>query len=124
MVKSLAARKICYLHLLDARPDAGLVDQTNDAATQSVATLLRPLFPGPFIVSGGLTADPAEQALAAGTADLVAFGRSFIADPDLPRRLALGAPLNAPDRSTFYGGTERGYADYPSLEEVGALGAL
>jgi N-ethylmaleimide reductase len=116
--KALAARKLGYLHLIEARVRAGLVDQTDEAAPQSVATLLRPLFPGPFIVSGGFTAETAEQALAAGTADLVAFGRSFIANPDLPRRLALGAQLNTPDRSTFYGGTELGYTDYPSLEEA------
>ena len=123
VLKGLAARKIGYLHLIEARVRAGLVDQTDDTAPQSVATLLRPLFAGPFIVSGGFTAETAEQALAAGTADLVAFGRSFIANPDLPRRLALGAELNAPDRSTFYGGMERGYTDYPSLEEVGAFSA-
>jgi N-ethylmaleimide reductase len=121
VVKSLAARHIGYLHLIEARVRAGLVDQTDDTAPQSVATLLRPLFPGPFIVSGGFTAETAEQALAAGAADLVAFGRPFIANPDLPRRLALGAQLNPPDRSTFYGGTECGYTDYPSLEEAGAF---
>ncbi|HBY26050.1 MAG TPA: alkene reductase [Bradyrhizobium sp.] len=123
VIKQLAARQIGFLHLIEARVRAGLVDQTDDAAPQSVATLLRPLFPGPFIVSGGFTAETAEEALAAGTADLVAFGRAFIANPDLPRRLALGAPLNAPDRSTFYGGAERGYTDYPSLDEVGAFSA-
>jgi N-ethylmaleimide reductase len=123
VIKGLALRKLGFLHLIEARVRAGLVDQTDDAAPQSVATLLRPLFPGPFIVSGGFTADTAEQALAEGTADLVAFGRAFIANPDLPRRLALRAQLNAPDRSTFYGGTERGYTDYPSLDEVGAVSA-
>jgi N-ethylmaleimide reductase len=121
VVKGLAARKIGFLHLIEARARAGLVDQTDDAAPRSVAALLRPAFPGPFIVSGGFTAEAAEQVLADGTADLVAFGRAFIANPDLPRRLSLGAQLNAPDRSTFYGGTERGYTDYPSLEEVGAF---
>jgi N-ethylmaleimide reductase len=121
VVKALAARKICYLHLIEARVRAGIVDQTDDTAPQSVAALLRPLFPRPFIVSGGFTAETADHALAAGTADLVAFGRSFIANPDLPRRLTLGAQLNAPDRSTFYGGAERGYTDYPSLEELGAF---
>lgn len=54
----------------------------------------------------------------AGTADLIAFGRAFIANPDLPKRLALGAPLNAPDKSTFYGGGAAGYTDYPALEEL------
>ena len=48
-------------------------------------------------------------------ADLVAFGRLFIANPDLPRRLREGAPLNTPDRSTFYGGGQAGYTDYPAL---------
>ncbi|TWC05339.1 N-ethylmaleimide reductase [Bradyrhizobium macuxiense] len=123
VIKELAARDVGFLHLIEARVRAGLVDQTDDAAPQSVATLLRPLFPGAFIVSGGFTAETAEQALAAGTADLVAFGRAFIANPDLPRRLALGARLNEPDRSTFYGGAERGYTDYPSLDEVGVFSA-
>jgi len=76
----------------------------NHEAPPSVATLFRPLFPGVLIISGGFTADTAEQALADGAADLVAFGRAFIANPDLPKRLALGAPLNVPDKSTFYGG--------------------
>jgi N-ethylmaleimide reductase len=123
VVEGLAARRTGFLHLIEARVRAGLVDQMDDAAPQSVAALLRPLFPGPFIVSGGFSADTAEQALAAGTADLVAFGRAFIANPDLPRRLVLGAQLNNPDRATFYGGTERGYTDYPSLDEVGAFSA-
>jgi N-ethylmaleimide reductase len=120
VVKGLAARDICYLHVIEARARAGLVDQTNDAVPQSVASLLRPLFSGPLIVSGGFTVDTAEQAIADGTADLVAFGRSFIANPDLPKRISLGAQLNAPDRSTFYGGAERGYTDYPTLDELAA----
>lgn len=123
VLRGLAARGICFLDLIEARARAGLVDQTNDAVPQSVASLLRPHFPGPLLVSGGFTAETAEEVLAAGTADLVGFGRPFIANPDLPRRFALGAKLNAPDRSTFYGGTERGYTDYPSLEELGAFSA-
>jgi 2,4-dienoyl-CoA reductase-like NADH-dependent reductase (Old Yellow Enzyme family) len=54
-------------------------------------------------------------AVSAGAADLVAFGRLFLANPDLPARFAKGAPLNTPDPDTFYGGDERGYTDYPSL---------
>ena len=56
----------------------------------------------------------AERALADG-ADLVAFGRPFIANPDLVERLRQGAPWNTPDRMTFYGGGEKGYTDYPTL---------
>jgi N-ethylmaleimide reductase len=66
------------------------------------------------MVNNGYTRELAEQALAGG-ADLVAFGRPFIANPDLTRRLREGAPLNTPDRATFYGGDERGYTDYPAL---------
>jgi N-ethylmaleimide reductase len=120
VIKALAARGICYLHLIEPRVRAGVVEETNDEAPRSVATLFRSQFPGPLIVSGGFTADTAEQALAAGTADLIAFGRAFIANPDLSRRFALHAPLNAPDLSTFYGGGERGYTDYPSIDEIGA----
>lgn len=118
VVKGLAARGICYLHLIEASSRGGLVEQTNDAAPPSVAALLRPLFSGPLIVSGGFTPTSGEAALQAGTADLVAFGRAFIANPDLPKRLALGAELNTADRTTFYGGAERGYTDYPALEEA------
>jgi 2,4-dienoyl-CoA reductase-like NADH-dependent reductase (Old Yellow Enzyme family) len=61
--------------------------------------------------------DPtAEAAIAGGDADAVAFGRAFIADPDLPDRIRRGATLNPYDRATFYGGDERGYTDYPALE--------
>lgn len=123
VIKELAARGIGYLHIIEPRVRAGIVDQINEAVPQSVARIFRPLFPAPLIVSGGSTAESAEQVLAEGTADLVAFGRLFIANPDLPKRLALGAQLNAPDRATFYGGAERGYTDYPSLEELNALSA-
>lgn len=119
VIKALAARGICYLHLIEPRVRAGVVEETNDEAPRSVATLFRSQFPGPLIVSGGFTADTAEQALAAGTADLIAFGRAFIANPDLSRRFALHAPLNAPDLSTFYGGGAAGYVDYPVLESAG-----
>ena len=66
------------------------------------------------MVNNGLDGASADQSLRGG-ADLIAFGRLFIANPDLPRRLRKGAQLNAPDRSTFYGGNEKGYTDYPAL---------
>lgn len=121
VIEALAARGVGYLHLIEPSVRAGLTDEADHTAPQSIAALLRPLFPGPLIASGGFTAETAEQALAAGTADLIAFGRAFIANPDLPRRLITGAPLNAPDKATFYGGGERGYTDYPALESLGAV---
>ncbi|HWQ09725.1 MAG TPA: hypothetical protein VN436_11470, partial [Holophaga sp.] len=59
--------------------------------------------------------DRAETDLAAGRGDLVAFGRPFLANPDLPARLRMRAPLNEPDASTFYAPGEKGYTDYPAL---------
>lgn len=58
----------------------------------------------------------AERAIASGIADAIAFGRLFIANPDLPERFRRGASLNEPDPSTFYGGGEKGYTDYPFME--------
>jgi N-ethylmaleimide reductase len=60
------------------------------------------------------------EAVASGVADLVAFGKAFIANPDLGRRLRAGAPLNVPDTATFYGGGAAGYTDYPSLDAATA----
>lgn len=71
---------------------------------------------GAWITNNGFNRTLAEQSLAQG-ADLVAFGRSFLANPDLTRRLRDDAPLNAPDRATFYGGGEKGYTDYPALQD-------
>ena len=69
-----------------------------------------------MIAAGGFTPEAAARAVAGGSVDAVAFGRLFIANPDLPRRIQLGAPLNRYDRTTFYGGDARGYTDYPALE--------
>ncbi|HTY93201.1 MAG TPA: alkene reductase [Steroidobacteraceae bacterium] len=76
---------------------------------------LKAAFGGVYIANEGFTFESATQALAAGEADAVAFGRLFIANPDLPRRLKLGAPLNEPDIPGFYAGGAKGYTDYPSL---------
>jgi len=69
---------------------------------------------GAWMVNNGYTLELANQALQEG-ADLVAFGRPFIANPDLPQRLRTGAALNPPDRATWYGGSAKGYTDYPTL---------
>ena len=86
-----------------------------------ITPALRAIFRGPLMANGGYGRETADAALARGQADLVSFGVPFLANPDLPRRLREGAPLNAPDRATFYGGGEHGYTDYPALETAGAL---
>jgi N-ethylmaleimide reductase len=76
---------------------------------------LRRRFRGTYIANNGYDRTAAETALAAGKADLIAFGRPFIANPDLVERLRRDAPLNELDQATLYGGGEKGYTDYPSL---------
>jgi N-ethylmaleimide reductase len=77
--------------------------------------LLRSAFHGPIIANAGLTADSGEAILESHLAEAIAFGVPFLANPDLPLRLASGAPLNLPDVPTFYQGGEKGYIDYPVL---------
>ena len=86
----------------------------------SLGPELKALFGGVYIANEGFTQETAEQALAAGTADAVAFGTPFIANPDLPARFAGRAPLNAPVPATFYAPGPAGYVDYPALETVAA----
>jgi N-ethylmaleimide reductase len=74
-------------------------------------------FGGAWIVNNGYQRSMALDAVASGVADLVSFGRPFIANPDLVRRLREDAPLNAPDTRTFFGGGAKGYVDYPTLPE-------
>lgn len=81
---------------------------------------LKKIFGGVLIANEKFTRESAEQVLAAGEADAVAFGKPFIANPDLPLRFATDAPLNEPDPSTFYASGPKGYTDYPSLETAAA----
>ncbi|MET0431314.1 MAG: alkene reductase [Hyphomicrobium sp.] len=81
----------------------------------AISPELKKVFGGVFIGNEKFTKDSAEAAINAGTIDAVAFGKQFIANPDLPERFRLDAPLNPPDPASFYGGTEKGYTDYPAL---------
>ena len=84
------------------------------------AARLRKIFRGEISAAGGFEPDSAEAAAREGDADLVAFGRHFVANPDLPKRIRLGLPLNADDRDTFYTFDARGYTDYPFYEQRSA----
>ena len=81
---------------------------------------LRQRFGGAYMANNGYDFRRATGAVARGDADLVSFGRLYIANPDLVERFRLGAPLNEPDESTFYGGDARGYTDYPVLAAAAA----
>ncbi len=115
VLKRLAERSIAYAHLVEPRANGG-ADGNLDANAPDAAASFRQAFPGVLLSAGGYQGESAAGAIASGHADAIAFGRWFISNPDLPHRLRVGAPLQAYDRSTFYGGTERGYTDYPMLE--------
>ncbi len=105
----LATRGLAFLHL--SEPDwAG-----GPALTDEYRSQLKAAFPGPIVGAGAYTTEKAQRLLDAGFIDAVAFGRSYIANPDLAERLRAGADLNAPNPKTFYGGGAEGYTDYPAL---------
>jgi N-ethylmaleimide reductase len=101
---------LAYLHLVE-----GQTGGPRDLPEGADLSKLRSLFHGVYMANNGYDRDLAIRAVEDGTVDLVAFGKLFIANPDLVERLRIGAPLNEPDRTTFYGGGEKGYTDYPTL---------
>jgi N-ethylmaleimide reductase len=112
VAQRLDALNLAYLHLIEPRV-LGNVDDDSKDPNPVAAQLIRKHYKGVIIAAGGFKGDTAEAILQAGDADLVAFGRDFIANPDLPERLRKGLPLNPYDRPTFFGGTGTGYTDYP-----------
>ncbi len=115
VARGLDRRDIAYLHVIES----ALLPEG-----ERIAPALRALFKGPFILAADFTRDSAEAAIAEGRADFIAFGRLYIANPDLVERFRIGAPLNAPDVSTFSSGGDAGYIDYPTLAQQLALGGL
>ena len=102
---------LAYLHVIEPRVKGG--QTLHDGHPPMAAARLRKIFTGPVIAAGGFDGEGASEILDKGEADFVAFGRHFIANPDLVERLRLGVPLNPYDRSTFYSRGAKGYTDYP-----------
>jgi N-ethylmaleimide reductase len=117
IVESLNELRLAYLHLVN--PAIAALDKgaEPDAGTMRMAELIRQKYRGTLMLAGGFSRDTAERWLEEDRADLIAFGRKFLANPDLPERLKSRASLNEPDPITFYGGGEKGYTDYPSLAQ-------
>ena len=109
LVDGLSALGLLYVHVLDHSAMGA------PAVPAAIKAVLRAAFDGPFILAGGFDHRGAEQVLVEGQADLVAFGRPFLANPDLVARMKVDAPLNAPDMDTFYTPGAKGYTDYPAL---------
>jgi len=115
VAKALAPLGLAYLHIVEPRVIGS--QEEADGLPPVAAVNLRQFFKGTIMAAGGFDPKGAEEIVTKGDADLVAFGRHFIANPDLPRRIRLGLPLNPYDRSSFYGGNTHGYTDYPFYEE-------
>ena len=104
---------LAYLHLVDH--SAMGAPKPEPATVQAICQVFRAAGGGTVILSGGYDAERAEADLQSGAADLIAFGRPFIANPDLAARLQSGKELAVPDQTTFYSPGEAGYTDYPVL---------
>jgi N-ethylmaleimide reductase len=110
-VERLNKFRIGYLHVVECPQDGPQNNESEWALLRS----LKELWKGFYVVNGGYDGPRGAEAIRSGYADAIAYGRAFLANPDLPRRLQLGSPLNVPDQQTFYGGDARGYTDYPCL---------
>jgi N-ethylmaleimide reductase len=107
---------LAYLHVIEPRVVGSYMDE--DGIEPVASMQLRKIFKGRIMAAGGFDRDGAVAIIQNGHADLVAFGRHFLANPDLPYRYQHGLQLNPYDRDTFYGGDETGYLDYPYYEST------
>ena len=117
-IKSLDPLGLAYLHFVEPRSSGAGRAEVNHQNMPAAMVLFRPIWSGKLITAGGFTGETADAAISAGHADAIAFGRIFISNPDLPRRLQLGFPLTPYNRATFFGGEEIGYTDYPAHDEL------
>jgi N-ethylmaleimide reductase len=120
LATQLNTRGLAYLHVIS--PHSQVTAESIDKETSKqvhladrVLKAIRSRYDGVLMLAGGFDRDSAETSLARGDADLLAFGKPFLANPDLPKRLQQRAALNAPNPQTFYGGGASGYTDYPFL---------
>jgi len=118
VIRALDPSGLAYLHFIEPRSSGAGRAEVNHQNVPSAMVLFRPIWRGVLISAGGFTGETAEAAIADGHADAIAFGRIFISNPDLPRRLREGFPLTPYNRATFYGGEEIGYTDYPVHDGV------
>jgi len=112
VVQALRPLEIAYIHVIEP-VGAGWTSEPEGG--NRLTPRLRRTFGGLLIANGGHGRESADSILGTGEADLVSFGATFLANPDLPKRLRLRAALNVPNPHTFYGGDSRGYTDYPVL---------
>jgi N-ethylmaleimide reductase len=112
-VEQLNGFGLAYLHVIE-----GATQGPREVAGGFDLQILRRLFKGLYMANNGYDLKLALEARRHNLADLISFGRAFIANPDLVERLRIGAPLNTPDAATFFGGGAAGYTDYPALSSA------
>ena len=110
VAKKLSDYPLAYLHVLEGDMMSG--ERNVDYLA------LRECFAGLYMANNGYDQESGNSAIEQGHADMVAYGKLFISNPDLPERFAKNLPLNEPDQATFYGGDEKGYADYPKYVDA------
>lgn len=115
VLNKLNRKQIAYVHMIEPRATGAGAGADTIQNAPSACDLFRRFFKGAFISAGGYIPDTAQEALATGQADAVAFGRFYISNPDLLDRIKQDASLAPYNRATFYGGGEKGYTDYPIL---------
>ncbi len=115
VLEKLDERKIAFLDLIEPRSSGAGGGDSEVENAPNTANIFREKFKGVLISAGGYNPELAKEAVESGKTDAVAFGRYFISNPDLPRRIKEGKELNKYNRATFYGGAEAGYTDYPVL---------
>ncbi len=108
MALALSALPLAYLHVVETLESVKVFDYKK----------LRDSFKGLYIANAGYDLKRSVDAISSGAADLISYAQLFLANPDLPERFAKDVPLNSPDPATFYGGDEKGYTDYPSLDAL------
>lgn len=119
LLKQLNKYDLAFVHLMEPMEDVSNLPNYPKKVTE----FFRPFYDGTLITNAGFDQESGNQTIENGTADLVAYGRLFLANPDLPERFAAHAELNEPNPDTFYGGDEKGYTDYPFMDETEKVAA-
>jgi N-ethylmaleimide reductase len=110
--------RLAYLHIVNPAKDDLEANRPPTPRAMRMLRLIREKYKGLLMIAGGFDRETAEDWLDHGLADLIAFGRKYPANPDLPQRLRLRALLNRDDPTTYYGGGDKGYTDYPTLSQL------
>ena len=113
ILQEISKRKIAFIDLIEPRSSVAGGSDKVDSSAPNTAEIFRKKYDGVLISAGGYDPQSAKEAVENGEADAVAFGRHYIANPDLVERIKFGYDLNKYNRATFYGGAEKGYTDYP-----------